>query len=305
MSKARGKQWFLTAAAAAVGGLALVLQACGPANRPMPPRPSPPVPGPAPVVRARGENCAIGPAPAALLNRQGLRNLPFSPFHRPEIGWEIYAPLAAREIGTACDAASPAFARDLAAWQLSHGLTPSGVMDETTFAAMKLVWDSRRPFVAASLMSCPAPPDAARLTPVPTDRSYGGKAMLLRPGALAAYMRMLAAARVESREVRADPRLMTLFSAYRDPADDAARCLTQGNCQGIVRASCSAHRTGLAMDLDLGAASGFGPDSTDDANRLFISRGAAYRWMVANAGRFGFVNYPFEPWHWEWTGEAP
>jgi hypothetical protein len=24
--------------------------------------------------------------------------------------------------------------------------------------------------------------------------------------------------------------------------------------------------------------------------------------MVANAARFGFVNYPFEPWHWEWTG---
>jgi zinc D-Ala-D-Ala carboxypeptidase len=21
--------------------------------------------------------------------------------------------------------------------------------------------------------------------------------------------------------------------------------------------------------------------------------------------RFGFVNYPFEPWHWEWTGEPP
>jgi LAS superfamily LD-carboxypeptidase LdcB len=31
----------------------------------------------------------------------------------------------------------------------------------------------------------------------------------------------------------------------------------------------------------------------------------AYRWLVANAGRFGFVNYVFEPWHWEWTGEAP
>ena len=35
------------------------------------------------------------------------------------------------------------------------------------------------------------------------------------------------------------------------------------------------------------------------------SRTAVYRWMVANAARFGFVNYPFEPWHWEWTGEAP
>ena len=31
----------------------------------------------------------------------------------------------------------------------------------------------------------------------------------------------------------------------------------------------------------------------------------AYRWLVANADRFGFVNYPFEPWHWEWTGEPP
>ena len=62
---------------------------------------------------------------------------------------------------------------------------------------------------------------------------------------------------------------------------------------------------GLAMDLNLGAAPGSGPDSADDDNRLYISRGAAYRWMVANASRFGFVNYPFEPWHWEWTGEAP
>ncbi len=29
----------------------------------------------------------------------------------------------------------------------------------------------------------------------------------------------------------------------------------------------------------------------------------AYRWLLANARRFGFVNYVFEPWHWEWTGE--
>ena len=36
-----------------------------------------------------------------------------------------------------------------------------------------------------------------------------------------------------------------------------------------------------------------------------MSRTPAYRWLVANADRFGFVPYPFEPWHWEWTGEAP
>jgi zinc D-Ala-D-Ala carboxypeptidase len=55
----------------------------------------------------------------------------------------------------------------------------------------------------------------------------------------------------------------------------------------------------------VGQAPGFGPDSTADPNRLFMTRTATYRWLLANAHRFGFVNYPFEPWHWEWTGEPP
>ena len=59
------------------------------------------------------------------------------------------------------------------------------------------------------------------------------------------------------------------------------------------------------MDLYVGQAPGFGPDSSADPNRLFMSRTPTYRWLVANADRFGFVPYPFEPWHWEWTGEAP
>ena len=32
---------------------------------------------------------------------------------------------------------------------------------------------------------------------------------------------------------------------------------------------------------------------------------ATYRWLVAYARRYGFVNYVFEPWHWEWIGEVP
>jgi LAS superfamily LD-carboxypeptidase LdcB len=127
--------------------------------------------------------------------------------------------------------------------------------------------------------------------------------MLLRPAALAAYGRMLNAARAEVPEVRADLRLMTLFSAYRSQESDAARCVLDGNCQGIVRSSCSAHLTGLAIDLYLGAAPGDRPDSSDEVNRLYLSRSAAYRWMVNNAARFEFVPYAFEPWHWEWTGE--
>ena len=59
---------------------------------------------------------------------------------------------------------------------------------------------------------------------------------------------------------------------------------------------------GRAMDLYVGQAPGYGPDSTADPNRLVMSKSPAYRWLVANAHRYGFVPYAFEPWHWEWIG---
>jgi len=242
-------------------------------------------------------------ADAAGRNREGLTHLTFAPFGRVEQGWAVYEPLVAQEIGSRSDVGDPDFADHLAAWQRAHGLRPTGVMDDATFALMKTVWQARRPFAAASRRACPEPPPEASLAVVPAADSYGGKIMLLRPAALAAYTRMLAAARAEMPALRTDRRLMSLFSAYRSPDSDAARCVRDGNCQGIVRAACSSHRTGLTIDLYLGAAPGFPPDSSDDINRLYVSRGAAYRWMVGNAARFGFVPYAFEPWHWEWRGE--
>jgi LAS superfamily LD-carboxypeptidase LdcB len=137
------------------------------------------------------------------------------------------------------------------------------------------------------------------------EEGYGGKPILIRRGALTAYRRMAAAARAEDPRIGRDPADLVIFSGYRSPDADARRCEVEGNCDGVVRARCSAHRTGLALDLYVGAAPGYGPDSSADPNRLYLSRTPAYRWLVANAGRFGFVNYPFEPWHWEWTGEAP
>jgi LAS superfamily LD-carboxypeptidase LdcB len=119
---------------------------------------------------------------------------------------------------------------------------------------------------------------------------------------LEAYRRLVAAARASVPALTADRRLLTIFSGYRNPDSDDARCQRDNNCQGIVRASCSAHRTGTAMDFYLGAAPGFAVDSSDDANRLYLSRTPAYLWLVHNAEGFGFLNYPFEPWHWEWKG---
>ncbi|MBE7217673.1 MAG: D-alanyl-D-alanine carboxypeptidase family protein, partial [Caulobacteraceae bacterium] len=94
-----------------------------------------------------------------------------------------------------------------------------------------------------------------------------------------------------------DPRLLALVSGWRGPDEEAARCAA-GGCDGRVRASCSAHRTGAALDLWLGDP----PTSTDPASRRAKAASPAYHWLVANADRFGFVPYGFEPWHWEWTG---
>jgi D-alanyl-D-alanine carboxypeptidase len=249
--------------------------------------------------------CSAGPLAAAASNATSLSLLPWAPFGRAEVGWAIYEPLIAEEIGTMCPPVSPGFAAALATWQNAHGLPGTGVLDAATFLPMKQIWQARRSFVAASRRDCPPPPEESSLAQAAPAESYGGKIVRLRPAALAAYRRLVAAARAAAPELAADPRLLTIFSAYRSPAYDAARCAREGNCQGIVRATCSAHRTGLAMDLYLGAAPGFAPDSSADANRLTISRSPAYHWLVANAARFGFVNYAFEPWHWEWIGEKP
>ncbi|HEY2707495.1 MAG TPA: D-alanyl-D-alanine carboxypeptidase family protein [Caulobacteraceae bacterium] len=253
---------------------------------------------------ARGEtaDCAQGPASAASRNAASLTTLVWSPFGRQEAGWAVYEPLIAHEIGTACPAASPGFAASLAHWQAAHGVAATGVVDAGGFGRFRSLWQSRRPFVAQSRAACPTAPMEASLAHVEAASSYGGKTILLQPQALAAYRRLVAAARADTPSIAANRQLLQIFSGYRSPDYDAARCAAQQNCQGVTRAQCSAHRTGLALDVYLGAAPGFQPDSSDDANRLYLSRSATYRWLVANARRFGFVNYPFEPWHWEWVG---
>lgn len=306
---------FLAGLAAAIIVLGLVVlrvTSCAPtpappgravpaAPRPVPP-PVPPPAAPGVAVAA----CSEGLPAAARANSVSLRTLAWAPFGRAESGWETYAPLIKRELRTACAPNTPGFAAALAAWQRAQKLPADGTMSRAVFARLKGVIQTRRPVVRLSAQGvCPAPPAAAALASASPTEGYGGKAIQLRPGALAAYRAMAAAARAENHEIAGDPRNLTIFSGFRSPASDAARCASEHNCNGVVRATCSPHRTGLALDLYVGQAPGFGPDSSADANRLFMSRTPAYRWLVGNADRFGFVPYPFEPWHWEWTGEAP
>ncbi|WP_331538900.1 M15 family metallopeptidase [Phenylobacterium sp.] len=279
-----------------------------PPARPAPsraPNRSPPSAPPAPAPPLRPAVC--GPAagdPASAANALSLNTLAWAPFRRPETGWETYAPLIGQEIGSPCAPDTPGFAAALSAWQDAQGLPGGGRMSEAAFQRMKARWQDQRPFVRAAHGACPAPPAETTLAPARISESYLGKPVVMRPAVLAAYRRLAAAAR-QDLLVRADPRNLTIFSAYRSPQADAERCRLERNCDGVGRATCSPHRTGLALDLFVGAAPGFGPDSSAEANRRFQSKTAVYRWLVRNAGRFGFSNYPFEPWHWEWTGEAP
>ena len=245
---------------------------------------------------------ASAPTGAAAINGAGLTTLTWAPFGRPETGWEIYAPRVAVEIGTTCDPASAGFAAALARWQKGHGLAPSGVFDPASFGPMLVAWHRARPFVRINGQGvCPGAPPLSGLATARAEEGYGGKVVQLRPGALEAYRNMVAEARAAG--VLRRPEALTIFSAFRTPEADAARCARDNNCQGLVRTICSAHRTGLAMDLYIDVAPGQRPDSSDDENRKAMARSALFRWMVVNAGRFGFVNYAYEPWHWEWTGE--
>ena len=277
----------------AVAALLLLAAACAST----PPRGGPILDTPPP---SRAETASRN---AAQRNEESLRTLAWSPFGRPETGWETYLPITAAEIGAAPVAAGAPFAEALAAWQRARGLPADGVFTPETFNRLKTDLQNRRPFLRARAGGgpCPDPPDEATLAWTTPAESWGARPNAMRPGTLAAWRRMRAAAKAEGALESALS--LQVFSGYRSPAHDAERCAIDGNCDGLRRAVCSAHRTGLTLDLVLDGARPV--DSTADADRLRLSRSPAYRWLVVNARRFGFVNYPFEPWHWEWTGEAP
>jgi hypothetical protein len=91
-------------------------------------------------------------------------------------------------------------------------------------------------------------------------------------------------------------------SGFRDPKMQSAawqRALVKYKTEAearkwVAKPGFSPHQTGRAIDLYLGI-------SNDSANVARLRRTPAYKWMVANAHRFGFYPYQREPWHWEYN----
>jgi hypothetical protein len=253
--KTRSSLRFLAFAAMVIG----MASACAPRETPPPPEqpaPSPtpdqgpPSAPPAPAPVAVDDCGAMGADASSAANARTLQQLAWRPFGREELGWETYVPLIDREIGTDCPPQSARFAERLGAWQRAQGRAPTGRMSESDFQVMKGRWQARRPFVLlAASGTCPAPPPETALATAKVEEGYRGKVVRLRPGALDAYRRMVAAAHEEAPAAFADPDAFTIFSAFRSPEADARRCLRDRNCDGVRRATCSPHRTGLALDL--------------------------------------------------------
>jgi hypothetical protein len=239
----------------------------------------------------------------ALANGISVYAMEWSPFGASEWGWETYLPLIQQELGTDCAPGSPRFARALAEFQYARGLPATGWFDAATFQVFRGVWQERRPFIMGRVRQepCPDPPPLYQLGYLVESEEHADRlTRLLRRDVLDAYRELAAAARAEVPEIAANPELLQIFSGFRDPEADAARCARSGNCDGLRRAVCSPHRTGTAVDLYVGHVVGLGVDNTSPASRQHMSRTATYRWLVKNAGRFGFTPYAFEPWHWEW-----
>ena len=245
-------------------------------------------------------------ADQAVSNAISLYSLEWTPFGATEWGWGTYLPLLQKEIGTDCEPGTSDFAAALATFQARYALPATGAFDQPTFEVLKGVLQERRPFVMARVRDeCPDPPPIRELGYLEAPEEHADRlTRLLRRDVLASYRSLVAAARAEVPEVRNDPELLQIFSGFRDPEADAARCAAERNCDGLRRAVCSPHRTGTAVDLYVGQLLGMGVDSTHPASRQHMTQGATYRWLVRNAGRFGFVPYLYEPWHWEWIGAS-
>ncbi len=98
-------------------------------------------------------------------------------------------------------------------------------------------------------------------------------------------------------ELAEGEKFLRIVSAYRSPAYQAELRRKEPNAGRGALAKFSPHSTGQVLDLYVGGE----PVTTKDHNRLLQVQTPAYKWLVKNANRFGFYNYFYEPWHWEYV----
>lgn len=252
---------------------------------------------------AIGEPCSA-PAfhKAAAKNAISLTHYKGPVYSVIETGWQTYVPQIQNSLDTACAPDSEGFAQEIASFQKNAGVQATGIVDRATLVAFRRRWQSARTlYNLAARSPCPftGRNDLVRIAP---EYDLGANDPRLAAEAYTAWKRMRDAAVADG--IIADTSdVLKIVAAYRSP--ERAAELKRRNPNSAAQGLCSVHISGFAVDLNVGHAPGFDPISSKPANRLWQSQQPVYRWLVANAGRFGFVNYVYEPWHWEYAGTTP
>jgi len=219
-------------------------------------------------------------------------------------GWYLYTPLISRLLETEGEAAGPDFASALSRWQTASGMRPSGVLDDDTLYRMVSAWQGARLKNKAY-----ASPDELLLAPASDfyDPTRPDPLRQVERETYAAYKRMVAAAAADpssglkltaAGEFAPGEKFFKIVSSFRSREHQAhLRAQSPGSGRAGLAVN-SPHFTGRALDLYVGGE----PVETRDSNRALQVQTRAYRWLVANAERFGFRPYYYEPWHWEYVG---
>jgi hypothetical protein len=140
------------------------------------------------------------------------------------------------------------------------------------------------PRVEASALAEAAAPSSAGAAPAfATGGGYGGPLVYrdgegMRPDVAASFDRMAAAARADGLD-------LLVVSGFRSDAEQAALFAAHPDPRWVAPPGHSLHRCATELDL--------GPE-------------AAYAWLAASAGRFGFLQrYSWEAWHFGFEGGPP
>lgn len=223
---------------------------------------------------------------------------------KQQLGWYLYTSLIKQLIDTKRDPDSVEFARAVAHWQSKAGLKPSGVIDEETLYAMIKTWQDAR-----LKDRTPAQPDQLLAAPISDfyDPTRDEELRRVERRTYEAYKRMVAAAVADQslrlahkgKELAPGEKYLKVISAFRSREYQEKLRRESPNSGSAGLAVNSPHFTGRALDLYVGG----DPVETKDANRAFQVRTVVYQWLVRNAGRYGFVPYCYEPWHWEYVGK--
>lgn len=245
-------------------------------------------------------------APAAMENAR-LRSSMKWAFGRAQTGWEIYTDLIGKTIDSDARFDTPEFAMAVSKWQSRNGRTPNGIIDNDTFDAMKDHWQSSR------LGKSWTYPDETMLFDAPIadfyDQTRDPELLKLDSATYIAYKKMVLAAAKDLKgvlkvtpkgDLAPDEKFFKIVSAFRSRAYQAELRRKEPNAGRAALAMHSPHSSGFALDIYVGGK----PVSTKDDNRLIQVQTPAYKWLVKNANKFGFYNYFYEPWHWEYVGNV-